>query len=94
MFERIRITKKLKQRFGKAVSIVMSAAMLVTALPADMLGGIMSVKAAERSTAKVLDLGNLYDAAVAAGAAREEKIDDTFSIMHSAKTRFDHRSIC
>ena len=89
MFERIRITKKLKQRFGKAVSIVMSAAMLVTALPADMLGGIMSVKAAERSTAKVLDLGNLYDAAVAAGAAREEKIDDTFSIMHSAKTRFD-----
>ena len=39
MFERIRITKKLKQRMGKAVSIVLSAAMLVTALPADMLGG-------------------------------------------------------
>lgn len=89
MFERIRITKKLKQRLGKAVSIVMSAAMLVTALPADMLGGIVSVKAAERGAAKVLDLGNMYDAAVAAGAKREEKIDDTFSIMHSAKTRFD-----
>ncbi|MCM1221978.1 MAG: hypothetical protein NC548_46650, partial [Lachnospiraceae bacterium] len=59
MFEQVKLPKKLKQRLGKAISIVMSAAMLVTALPADMLGGIMSVKAAADTNAMVLDITEL-----------------------------------
>ena len=40
------MTKKLNRQFGRFLSLVLSVAMLVTGLPADLLGGIASVKAA------------------------------------------------
>ncbi|MDE7253501.1 MAG: hypothetical protein K2O32_11240, partial [Acetatifactor sp.] len=47
MFEELNMTKKLKRQISKAVSIALSAAMLVTGLPADVPGGLASVKAAD-----------------------------------------------
>ncbi|MCM1090924.1 MAG: pectinesterase family protein [Butyrivibrio sp.] len=53
MFEKQSMTRKLKRRIGKTISIALSAAMLVTALPADLLGGgVASVKAAESGNAQ------------------------------------------
>ena len=45
MFEGLNITRKLKRQLGSGISMVLSVAMLVTGLPADLLGGITSVKA-------------------------------------------------
>ena len=47
MFEELNMTRKLKRRLGRAISVVLSVAMLVTGVPADLLGGIASVKAIE-----------------------------------------------
>ena len=41
------MTKSLKKRLDRAIAVVMAVAMLVGTLPADLLGGIASVKAAE-----------------------------------------------
>ncbi|MBE5867123.1 MAG: hypothetical protein E7292_13195, partial [Lachnospiraceae bacterium] len=41
------MTKSFKKRLHRAIAVVMAVAMLVGTLPAEMLGGIASVKAAE-----------------------------------------------
>ncbi len=43
------MTKSFKKRLNKALSIVLAVAMLVGTLPADLLGGIASVSAAEEA---------------------------------------------
>ena len=40
------MTKMLNKQLGRALSLILSVAMLVSGLPADLLGGILSVKAA------------------------------------------------
>ncbi|MDE6015276.1 MAG: hypothetical protein K2H41_06260, partial [Acetatifactor sp.] len=66
MFEQLNMTNKLKRQISKVVSIALCAAMLVTALPADLLGGVASVKAAPIATEELLDIG----AAVTAGTLK------------------------
>lgn len=43
------MTKSFKKRLHRAIAVVMAVAMLVGTLPAEMLGGIASVKAADES---------------------------------------------
>ncbi len=45
------MSKKLKKQLGKIMSVILSVAMLVGTLPADLLGGIASVSAAENADA-------------------------------------------
>ncbi|MDE7253500.1 MAG: hypothetical protein K2O32_11235 [Acetatifactor sp.] len=82
MFEQVTIPNKLKRRLGRAISIVMSVAMLVTALPADLLGGIMSVKAEEPAGTMVFDVGELVKAgALEAAASKDSKnLNDTKTV--------------
>lgn len=49
------MNKRFKKQLGKALSVILSVAMLVGALPAEMLGGIASVKAAESAAAAYID---------------------------------------
>ncbi|MBD5522574.1 MAG: hypothetical protein HDR03_15355, partial [Lachnospiraceae bacterium] len=50
MFEHLKMSKKLKQQLSKVLSLALSVAMLAGTIPADMLGGIADVKAAEPTT--------------------------------------------
>lgn len=49
------MNKRFKKQLGKALSVILSVAMLVGALPAELLGGIASVKAAESAAAAYFD---------------------------------------
>ena len=62
MFEHSKMTGKLKRQLSRVLAVTLSAAMLVTALPADTLGGIASVKAAEETESlDVSDIGTEAD---------------------------------
>lgn len=57
--------QSVKRRYGRILSFVLAVAMLVTGLPADLLGGVASVKAADGDV-----VYELYDA----GTATNEKV--------------------
>ncbi|MDE6016539.1 MAG: hypothetical protein K2H41_12735, partial [Acetatifactor sp.] len=84
------MTRKLKQRLGRAISIVMSAAMIVTALPADMLGGIASVSAApDAGSATVLNVSDMTKGKVPAGAMNGSVFsaeNDSMSVVEDTQT--------
>ncbi|MDE7251952.1 MAG: hypothetical protein K2O32_03295, partial [Acetatifactor sp.] len=89
MFEQT-ISTMLRRRLGRTISIVMSVAMLVTALPADLLGGILSVKAAtDAGTATVLNVSGMTKGKVAAGAMNGSVFsakDDSMSVVEDTQT--------
>ncbi|MDE6700538.1 MAG: hypothetical protein K2K10_05945, partial [Acetatifactor sp.] len=90
MFKQGNMTRKLKQRLGRAISIVMSAAMIVTALPADMLGGIASVSAApDAGSATVLNVSDMTKGKVPAGAMNGSVFsaeNDSMSVVEDTQT--------
>ena len=92
MFEQVTRPKKLKRRLGRAISIVLSAAMIVTALPADLLGGIASVSAApDAGKATVLNVSDMTKGTVSKGALNGSVFnaeDDSMSVVED-KQSFD-----
>ncbi|MDE7270246.1 MAG: hypothetical protein K2N81_07210, partial [Acetatifactor sp.] len=90
MFKQRNMTRKLKQRLGRAISIVMSAAMIVTALPADLLGGIASVSAApDAGTATVLNVSDMTKGSVPKGAMNGSVFsakDNSMSVVEDAQS--------
>ncbi len=71
MFEYFKEIRELKQRMGKTISIILSAAMLMSALPADLLGGFASVKAAEAGTGLVLTASELSGEVSQSGSLKD-----------------------
>ena len=71
MFEGLNITKKLKRQLRSAISMVLTVAMLVTGLPAELLGGAASVKATEDTV--TLRVADASSEEVAVGTAAEGK---------------------
>lgn len=67
------MTKKLKKQLGKIMSIILSVAMLAGTLPADMLGGIASVKAAGAG-GLVLNVSDLTAGDITAAGALGDSI--------------------
>lgn len=85
------MTKKLKKQIGRVISLALSVAMLVTGMPADLLAGVASVKAAEPMVlnASSLDAATLTEAFTADGFTINATSDKSVVIEANKKTLGD-----